>query len=169
MTEYVAFLRGINVGRTKRIKINEIKSMLDRSFVNVRSYGQSGNFVFDTEMKKDDIVTLAESDLEKEFEFNVFCIVKEVNELRTAVERNPFPGASANELFFIFMSEEPSQNEDDDWSFGDDRAKRIADVIYLDCKGEYHRTKLTNTFFEKEFDIICTARNLNTVNAVLRL
>jgi uncharacterized protein (DUF1697 family) len=167
--EYAAFLRGVNVGKTKRVKLSDMVPMLEMSFKNIRSYGQSGNIVFDSEREMDVICPMIESVFGKTFGFDIFCVVKTIDEIRTAVERNPFFDVSPDKLFFIFMSESPADTEDDEWSFGEDRAKRIADVIYLECKGEYHRTKLTNNFFEKEFEIICTARNLNTVNAVLKL
>jgi len=169
MARCAAFLRGINVGKTNRVKISDIAAMLERSFPGTVSYGLSGNFVFDTEMKKGETASLIEADLEDEFGFSVFCIVVTMDELRTAAENIPFREYENDKLFFIFTNERFPRNADDRWSYNDDAAKRIGDVIYLNCRGEYHRTKLTSTFFEKEFNIVCTARNLNTVNAMLRI
>jgi len=169
MARYVAFLRGINVGKAKRVKIDDIASMLGRSFNDVISYGQSGNFVFAADMKKDDIISAIESDFEKEFGFNVFCVVRTIDELRNAVGNNPFPGALGDELYFTFVNDDVPDGEDDEWSYKDDRAERIGSVVYLNCKGKYHETELSNKFFEKELDAVCTTRNLNTVTAVLKL
>ena len=169
MARYVAFLRGINVGKAKRVKIDDIASMLGRSFNDVISYGQSGNFVFGSDMKKDDIVSTAESNFEKEFGFNVFCIVRTIDELRDAVNNNPFPDALGDGLYFTFVNDDVPEDEDDEWSYKEDRAKRIGSVVYLDCKGKYHETWLSNKFFEKELDAVCTTRNLNTVTAILKL
>jgi uncharacterized protein (DUF1697 family) len=169
MAQYAVFLRGINVGRANRIKICDIVPILCRSFDDVRWYGQSGNFVFCSDMKADDIVLTIESDFEKEFGFNVFCIVRTVEELQRSVGMMPFPDAPAEELFFVFMNEHVTHEEEDEWTHKEDRAKRIGDVVYLHCRGQYHRTGLSNGFFEKELDVICTTRGLNTVNAVLGL
>jgi len=119
-------------------------------------------------MGKENVSSAIETDLEKEFGFSVFCIVRTISELQRIVKNNPFPNAGKDELFFIFMKEAAS-SEDDEWEHNEDEAKRIGDVIYLNCRDEYHRTKLSSGFFEKELGVICTARNLNTVNAVLKL
>ena len=98
----------------------------------------------------------------------MFCVVRTIDELKKAVKNNPFPDAGTDELFFVFMKEK-TLCEDDEWDYREDRAKRIDDVVYVECKEEYHKTKLSNTFFEKELGVICTTRNLNTVNAVLEI
>ena len=169
MVRYVAFLKGINVGRNHRMKIYDIVSFLSGLFGNVTSYGQSGNFVFDSEMEKDDVVSTIESGFEKEFGSNAFCIVKTIDELRDAVSNNPFPDAGGDELYFTFMNDDIPNDEDDEWSYKEDRAKRIGNVVYLNCKDKYHETVLSNKFFEKELDAVCTTRNLNTVTAILKL
>jgi uncharacterized protein (DUF1697 family) len=168
MTRYAAFLRGINVGKTKRIRTSDIASMLSTSFDNVVSYGQSGNFVFDTDMKKEDIVPLIVSRLRTEFATDVPCIVRTLDELQRTVNNIPFRDACAERLFFVFTGGDVNDGGRE-WSYGDDAAVRIGDVVYLNCIGKYHETKLSNGFFEKELNAVCTTRNLNTVDAVLRL
>ncbi|MCL2143767.1 MAG: DUF1697 domain-containing protein [Methanomassiliicoccaceae archaeon] len=168
MVRYAAFLRGINVGSTKRVSIADITAMLSSSFNDVKAYGQSGNFAFDTEMNKDDIVSLIENGIEKEFGFNAFCIIRTMDELKRTIDGYPFRGVPNEHSYIIFMNGPAHFDEDDEWNYKDDAAKLAGDVIYLMCE-KYHRTNLTNNFFEKELGVICTARNLNTVNAVLRL
>ena len=47
MTKYVAFLRGINVGRHKRIKMADLKRAFEAAgFHNVATYIASGNVIF---------------------------------------------------------------------------------------------------------------------------
>jgi uncharacterized protein (DUF1697 family) len=49
MPSYIGFLRGINVGGHKVIKMSELKSIFDAmQFQNVRTYLQSGNVIFHT-------------------------------------------------------------------------------------------------------------------------
>ena len=149
--------------------MSDVVSMLGRSFPGAVSYGQSGNFVFDTELGKEDIVSAVESSFELEFGFGAFCVVRTFGELQKAVDDIPFSDVRGDRLFLMFMYDGVPDDEDAEWSYGDDVAERIGDIIYLSCKGEYHRTKLSNGFFERELGAICTARNLNTVNAVLRM
>jgi len=169
MARYAAFLRGINVGKAKRVKICDIASLLGRSFIDVISYGQSGNFVFGSEMERDDIVSKIESGFEEEFGFNAFCVVKTAEEIRNAIDGNPFPEAGGDELYITLTNDGIPKDEDDEWSYKEDRAKRIGDIIYLYCKGKYHETVLSNKFFEKELDCVCTTRNKNTMCAIIKL
>ena len=54
--QYVAFLRGINVGKHQRIKMDELKDVLSKlDFENLSTYIQSGNVVFESK-KQDEIV-----------------------------------------------------------------------------------------------------------------
>ena len=53
MKTYIAFLRGINVGGHNSITMEElVKAMSDGGFHNVKSYIQSGNLVFQSDMKE---------------------------------------------------------------------------------------------------------------------
>jgi len=165
---YVVFFRGINVGKANRIKISDIASMMGRHFGSVISHGQSGNFLFDSDMKKEEIVPLIGSSFSKEFGFEAACIIRSTEELRKAADGNPFPEAAGDRMFFTFMSGESSSQKTGEWERGGDIAKLAFDVVYLRCEGEYHKTKLSNNFFEKELGVVCTTRNRNVVEAVLK-
>jgi uncharacterized protein (DUF1697 family) len=168
MVRYVAFLRGINVGKTNRVNVRDIATAIGRSFTDVRTYGQSGNFVFSGDIGKEDVASAVESNFENEFGFSVPCVVRTIDELQSIVDRNPFRDADADQSFFVLMKEGTSGKRDE-WENNGDAAKRIGDVVYLRCVGPYHKTKLSNGFFEKELGVPCTVRNRNTMNAMLRL
>ena len=52
MCTYISMLRGINVSGQKNIKMNELKSLYEAlGFRNVVTYIQSGNVIFDTNLK----------------------------------------------------------------------------------------------------------------------
>ena len=47
METYISMLRGINVGRTKRVKMDELKEVYKSlDFKDVKTYIQSGNVIF---------------------------------------------------------------------------------------------------------------------------
>ena len=49
MTSFVALLRGVNVGRAKRVPMAELRSLLDAfGYTNVKTILNSGNAVFDS-------------------------------------------------------------------------------------------------------------------------
>ena len=168
MVEYAVFLRGINVGRTKRVKVSEITKMLERHFGNVRPYGQSGNFVLISELGNERIAAFIENELEKNFAFKISCVVLTKDELSAVFDNNPFWDAPVEQLYFILTNGTASKRTGE-WENNGDAAKLLGGCIYLNCKGPYHETKLSNNFFEKELGVVCTARNWNTVNKILNL
>ena len=168
MKRYILFLRGINVGRTKRIKTQEIATFLSALFDDVLPYGQSGNFLFRTDLQMKDILPKIQTNFEANFGFSASCLVMTVDELSKVFGNNPFPDVPKDRLYFIFV-DRPIPQGKMVWEHNGDVAKGSDSTIYLDCRGGYHKTKLTNNFFEKELGAVCTARNWNTVDAVLRL
>ena len=54
MTVYIAFLRGINVGGHKLIKMSDLKQLLETmGLTKVQTYIQSGNVLFESEVESD--------------------------------------------------------------------------------------------------------------------
>ena len=48
--EYVALLRGINVGATNKVVMSELREQIaDEGYTNVRTYINSGNLLFEAE------------------------------------------------------------------------------------------------------------------------
>ena len=41
--------------------------------------------------------------------------------------------------------------------------------VFLFCEGKYHKSKLTNNFFEKKLNVAATTRNWKTVLKLLEL
>jgi len=53
--------------------------------------------------------------------------------------------------------------------FGVDKFKIIRDTVYLCIENSYHKTKLSNLFFEKQLNVSTTTRNWNTANKLVVL
>ena len=67
MMTYVALLRGINVGGNNKVEMARLKKVFESlGFINVRTYINSGNVIFDTDTT--DIVHAVNSTL---FKFRV--------------------------------------------------------------------------------------------------
>jgi uncharacterized protein (DUF1697 family) len=57
MTTHIAFLRGINVGGNTILPMSELKSICDDlGFKNVRTYIQSGNVVFESNLSEEELI-----------------------------------------------------------------------------------------------------------------
>ena len=172
MTTYIAFLRGINVGGQKQIKMVDLKNLfLFLDFENVRTYIQSGNVVFETDCKE--ILSLnkkIESVILKEMGLEVSVIIRSHEELKSIIRSNPFLTREENKLTALYvtlLSQQPSESfleKVSEYNYAPDDFKIIENEIYLYCPNGYGKTKLNNTFFENKLKLKATTRNWRTIN-----
>ncbi len=167
-------LRGINVSGQKKIRMVELQKLYESlDLVNVRTYVQSGNVVFDsTEPDASKLAELIESHIEQAFGFQVVVFVRDAEELRRIINSNPFVNPrneDPDKLHVTFLYRVPSasawnilnapDNETDEFVPGERE-------IFLFCPNGYGRTKLSNSFFERKLGVPATTRNWRTVNAL---
>lgn len=87
--EYVALLRGINVGKHKWIDMKRLKALFESlGYENVSTYINSGNVRFESNEKQRVIGAKIASSLKKEFDFEIGVLVKtkkQMEEIATAI------------------------------------------------------------------------------------
>ena len=76
--EYVALLRGINVGGTNKVVMSELREQIaDEGYTNVRTYINSGNLVFEAEVgtgpntPHEDVAQTVEDVLARRYDFPI--------------------------------------------------------------------------------------------------
>lgn len=164
--KYIAILRGINVGGHRKIKMQELRDVLDASgFENVQTYIQSGNVIF--EGKRTNTLKLGEK-MQKlildNFGHEVPVIVWHAEEIVEAIKHNPYKNTENCHL--VFLQEQPEQkniNEIEKIDFREESFKVVERRIYLEIPKKYHQSKLSNSFFEKKLKTKATTRNWKTV------
>lgn len=171
---YIAMLRGINVGRTARIKMTGLVSVFESiGFKNVRTYVQSGNVI--CRYSGNDIANLIktiEAKLKSEFHQDINIIVRTAVDLQRVIARNPFiqePDLDTGILYVTFLSGTPAESslaQFKQFQVGPDRFIIIDREIYLYCPNGYGRTRLSNDFFERKLHITATTRNWKTVTTL---
>lgn len=88
--KYVALLRGINVGTTKRIEMKKLKAMFEKNgFENVSTYINSGNVLFESTKKKQMIHDEIKLNLHNKFGFDIPILIKTIKELQQIVDKIP--------------------------------------------------------------------------------
>ena len=106
-TARVALLRGINVGKAKRIAMAELRVMLESlGYTDVRTQGQSGNALFVTPQRTDAAIEQEISGcIRRTFGMEVAVLVRTTAEFATAVNTNPFVARSvpATSLHVCFL------------------------------------------------------------------
>jgi uncharacterized protein (DUF1697 family) len=103
MTQCIALLRGINVGRAKRIAMAELRELIEElGFSDVRTLLNSGNVVF--QAARPDVAEVAaaiEAAIETRFGFAVPVVVLTALELNAIVAENALHQAASDPSKFL--------------------------------------------------------------------
>ncbi len=170
--KYVAFLRGINVGGHKIIKMEDLRRMLaSYGYLNVGTFIQSGNAIFETansdagKLEKE-----VRTNLSKSLGYEVEIFLRTMRELGKIAGNSPFQEDENSTLYVAFLHKKPSrtaedallalQNKVDEFSIRD----REAYWFRHRDKGE---SKFTNNLLEKILDAPATTRNLTSVRKIV--
>lgn len=178
--KHIAILRGINVGGKRKLLMADLRTLFaDLGFENVATYIQSGNVIFEAIPGEDPLTTAAriESAINKKYGYDVPVIVFPGAELITAIEANPFVKNQPEDisaLHLTFLSEIPSEDkveEISDLDFFPDQFDIVGRCVFIRLGGErkYHKSKLSNLFFEKKLGVAATTRNWKTVLKLVEL
>src|SRR5918995_369812 len=104
MTQCIALLRGINVGRAKRVAMADLRSLIEGlGFSEVRTLLNSGNAVFQATGRPNvaKVASAIEAAIQSKFGFSVAVIVVPARELNTIVAENPLPQAASTPSKFL--------------------------------------------------------------------
>src|SRR5215510_12774659 len=93
MTEYVAFLRGINVGGHGGVTMEDLKKTFEAcGFKEVKTIATSGNVAFSAAMAEAAVVKTAEAALKKRIGRETPVHVRSRDDLRKMVQADPYKG-----------------------------------------------------------------------------
>ena len=174
MPTYVSLLRGINVSGQKKINMKDLAVLYESlGFLNVRTYIQSGNVVFESpgsdaaRLEKD----IARS-IHRQYGFEAPVLVRTGKQMTLTVKGNPFlkeKGVDLSKLHVTFLDQAAAKDKMKQLEAidaGADRCRVIGCDVYLYCPGGYGKTRLSNSFIEKQLAVGATTRNWKTVNAL---
>jgi uncharacterized protein (DUF1697 family) len=111
MRTFVALMRGINVGSTRKLPMAELRSVcLDLGLRRPETYIQSGNLIVDADGRADDVRHLLEATLTARFGFAVEVVVRDTTAWTRCVAANPFVGdeAALPKMVHLYLSRDPA-------------------------------------------------------------
>jgi uncharacterized protein (DUF1697 family) len=111
-TSYVALLRGINLARTRRVAMADLRGWLtDLGYAGVRTHLQSGNAVFTSDERPETVAKRIEARLAEETGFAIACVIRTAEELRAIVDANPLGEVVTNPSRYMvsFMATAPGR------------------------------------------------------------
>jgi uncharacterized protein (DUF1697 family) len=113
----IVLLRGINVGKHKRIKMAELKLMLEKIGCNrVQTYIQSGNVVLESEEAPDTLSKRIEQQLQTAFGLSVTVFVTTAADFKKILEDCPFAAdelPEGEEVQVVLLADTPAQEDID--------------------------------------------------------
>ena len=175
MKTYVALLRGINLGSTRKVAMADLRTWLgELGYDAVRTHLQSGNAVFASDRKPAELEREIGKRLEEQLGFEVRCLVRDHAELQRVVDADPFGDVAHNHSRYAvaFLSGPPGKSR---------LAKLAPDAfapelfhlgkreIYLWYPDGIHKSKLNNELTERNLGVVATVRNWNTVRKLAEL
>ena len=170
-TTYIALLRGINVGGHRIIPMKTLRQLCQElGFDEVQTYIQSGNIIFNAEKTENFKLEIQlASAIRQQFGFEVPVVMLTAAELKLIVEKNPFlseGNAYISHLAVTILAGVPETalaGKLSHVAFAPDRFEIVDRQVYLNIPGSYHKSKLTNQFFESGLQTTATTRNWKTM------
>lgn len=171
LTRQVVLLRGINVGRNRRVSMAALREALD-GYGDVVSHGQSGNVVLDSKKSARALERELERVLAERLGLETRVIVRSRAQLQQVVDRNPLSGlaTSGSRYLVTFLADKPAAARTkalgDD--FGREQAVLHGQEVYSWHPDGLQRSKLM-ALITDGLGTVGTARNWNTVTKLLAL
>ncbi|QQR54305.1 DUF1697 domain-containing protein [Candidatus Peregrinibacteria bacterium] len=177
MTQYAAFLRGINLGG-RTVKMAELKAVLEKlDYKNVNTFLASGNAVFEKEPLSSPHALEMEMEeaLEKKFGFKIPVLVRTVEELRALKNLQVFKDillTPATRFYVTFLSQDATGSlklpyKDPACDFCILKLEKGA-LFSVMVVGEDRGTVDAMAVIEKKFGKRVTTRNWNTIERMLK-
>ena len=152
----VALLRGVTpVGQNRIPKMTYLVEILtEAGLENVKTYIQSGNIVFETDLADNAICTLIHDTIKKKIGADLSVVLKEQPQLTTAIIENPFDESyDASRVHLVFTNDQLDQeilNELLEMDFGAEILKAGRECLYLYLPREAKKKRLNTNYLEKQ-------------------
>lgn len=166
MVPQVALLRAVNVGGTGALPMVELREMGVRcGLEDARTYIASGNLLFASDQKEDEIRQRLERALHDYAGKPVEVFVRTLDELDAIIATNPFPDAVGSQHMVFFQEHAPAADLIE-------RCRDIAGERLALGKRELHidyGAGIRHSRLKLPKDTVRTARNINTVRKLAEL
>lgn len=167
MTTYIALLRGINVGGNTTFPMTELKAICEAAgFKKVRTYIQSGNVLFESELTEEVIIKTLEEAIQVNKQKHIPIIIRSAREMEEVLLRNPFPDALPAQVGVLFLvNKVPNHLFKDVIIEGREEVMVSGREIFIHYPDGMGRSKLKFPAMPEAG----TMRNINTVTKLVKL
>jgi len=175
MALFIALLRGINVGSTRKVPMADLRALCgELGFAQVESYIQSGNLVFTASGKAAAVEDALENALEKRFGFAVAVLVRTPAQWAEYIQGNPLLEASEKEPNRVMLALSKAPPKKDAVEKLRERAtterfEAAGDALWVHYAEGAGSSKLSPALWDRLVGSPVTARNWRTVQKLAEL
>jgi uncharacterized protein (DUF1697 family) len=169
MTTCIALLRGINVGRAKRISMADLRALVERlGCTNVRTLLNSGNVVFEASRPdRNKIGAAIDVALQSSHGFSASVVIITVADLQAIVDENPLLSVASDPSRHLvaFVAEPADLTKAEALLTAAWKPEAMAlgsKAAYLWCANGFMDSKLLPAFV-RATGVVATTRNWSTV------
>jgi uncharacterized protein (DUF1697 family) len=171
MQTFVALIRGINVGSTRKLPMAELRALsLEIGLHRPETYIQSGNLLIDAAVAADDVRDLLEKAIARRFGFGVDVVVRRASQWAGYAAANPFAedATAVPKLLHLILARDPLKSSAAEAllpkALAGERVILAGDALWIDYGASgVARSKLTPLLLDKACGSPATGRNLNSV------
>ncbi|MBO0992855.1 DUF1697 domain-containing protein [Bacillus sp. SD088] len=180
MPVYIAFLRGINVGGHRKIKMKELRASLEKiGLAHVQTYIQSGNVLFESNEKEDWLRQEIERRIFDDFGFSINVIIRTATGLEAIIADLPFSedvvlkarASAAGEILYVALLlhaplQEKVERLNGYKNAGEDYQVEGQEIYFLFGNGA-RNSKLADQM--QSLGVPTTVRNWKTLNKLVEM
>lgn len=172
--EYIILLRGVTPnGKNSIPKMSYLVEILTEvSFINVRTYIQSGNVILETDLDLSEINELINRTIKEKIGADLKIIIKTKKDLTKVVCKTPFDSDKYDysRIHAAFCQKEirelPLERLLE--NYGEEEIVVSDECLYLYLPKSATRKKLNTNYLEKLLGVDMTTRKINVVNKLLK-
>jgi len=166
--KYIALLRGINIGGNRKVEMSILRTLFQSlGYTDVATYINSGNVIFESNKKQDEIQAEIEHKLEKEFGFEIQTLIKTKKEMKiiaVAIPENWHNDSThKTDVAYLFPEIDSKKTINDlpvNKEFID--LRYVKGAIYWNIERKnYNKSRLNKLIGHKLYRLM-TIRNINT-------
>jgi uncharacterized protein (DUF1697 family) len=174
VARYAVLLRGINVGRAKRVAMADLRALLtDLGYADVRTHLNSGNAVLTgDEADPAEHAARIEAGIRERLGMDVRCAVLTAEQLRTIVEEHPFGDVAENGsrmMAYVYLAPVDRARVGEPVPADETRAHVGTRALYQWCPDGLMAAPDVGPYIRERLGTDVTARNWNTITKLAGL
>jgi len=172
VVRYAVLLRGINVGRAKRVAMADLRALLTGlGYTDVATHINSGNLIFDSTKKAATVEREITAAIAETFGFKIDVAVRTPAQLKKLLADNPYPDGNPSQVTIAFLTKAAPATGKEKVAAMATEAEPFTFAgqdVYVHYSNGLGTSKLAEKF-SAIIGVSSTVRNINTVTKIVAL